>query len=103
MDMLVVQAARHEAAVGREHEAAELGVDGDVAHARGDEYLIVDPVHSLAYILDVVFVLVRTVGHADAAGEVDESDMSAGLLLELDREAEQLHGKRRIIVVCRGV
>ena len=101
--VLVVDALGNECAVGAEDEAAHLGVDGNIAHARRNEDLVERAVNALADCHDVVRLLPRLVGDAYAARQVDERDMHAGLLLNLNGQLEQDAGERRIILVCDRV
>ena len=101
--VLLVDALGHQRTVGPEDEAAHLGVDGHIAHARGDEHLVKRAVHAFADRHDVARLLARAVGDAHAAGQVDERDVHAGLALHLDREVEQDARQRRIVLVCDRV
>ena len=90
-------------AVGCQHKAAQLGAQSHIAHAGGYQDLLIGLPHALTDDRDVVGSLVGTVGHAHAAGEVDEGDVSAGLLLQLHRQLEQDTGQSGIVVVGQGV
>ena len=86
--VLVVDAAvRHQAAVGAEHKAAQLGKDSHVSHARRHQELLILLPHTIADGQNVVGGLLGAVGDAHAAGEVDEGDVAAGLLSELHRRS----------------
>ena len=82
-----------ETAVGSQHKTAHLGAELHVAHARGDEDLLIDLAHALAYCQDVRVVSVRPVRDPHAAGEVYEAYVRSCLLVELHRQAEELHGE----------
>ena len=69
--MLKVEDLGHQAAVGGRHEPPQLAAQLHVPHAGGDQDLLELPAHALADEGDVVGLLLRAVGHADAAGEVD--------------------------------
>ena len=103
VDVLLVDGGRQQRAEGREHEAAELGQDGDVAHAGGHQ----DPVEHLVDArpdgLDVVCRLLGPVVDPHAAREVDGADMHARLVRDALRKLEELGGQRRIVVVRHGV
>ena len=90
-------------AVGGQHKAAQLGAQGHIAHAGGHQDLLISLAHALADDGDVVGRLLGTVGHTHAAGEVDEGDVSSGLLLQLHRQLEQDPGQRGVVVVGQGV
>ena len=103
VDVLHVQHPGHQVAVGSQHEAAQLGADGHVVHARGHQDLLVSLAHALADDGDIVGGLLGTVGHAHAAGEVDEGDVAAGLRLQIGGQLEQDAGQGGIVVVGQGV
>ena len=102
--VLLVNRRGDERAVWAEHEAAQLGKDRDVAHARGHEHLLVGPAHALADDRDVVGGILRPVWDAHAAGEVDERDFCAGLPVQLHRFLEENPRERRVVFVgqCIG-
>ena len=102
-DMLFVQYLCDEMAVGREHKTSELGEDGDVTHARGDEDILIGFSHALADDEDVVVLLFGAVGDAHAAREVDEGDVHARLGGQFHGEAEEDLGEFGVIAVVGGV
>ncbi len=77
VDFLFVHGLGDEAAVGARHKAAKLGHQRDVAHAGGNEHLLIDLAHAFADFENIVGLLFREVGDADAAGEIDKADMHA--------------------------
>ena len=81
----------------------ELGADGHVVHARGDQHLLIGAPHPLADDGDVVGGLLRAVGDAHAAGQVDEGDVSSRLILQVHRQLEQNLGQGGVVVVGQGV
>ena len=99
VDVLLVDRLRDDRAVGCQHEAAHLGVDGDVIHARGDQRLFIGLADALADDEDVVRGLVGLVGHADAAGQVDEGDVRPGLVTQVDGQLKELFRELRIVLV----
>ncbi len=103
VDMLLVDGLGDEGAEGREHEAAHLGEDGDVAHACGHEDAVVGLVHAGADDGDVVLGLLGAVVDAHATGEVDVADVHAGGLGHAHRKLEELGGQGRVVVVGHGV
>ena len=103
VDVLLVEDPGDQVAVGGQHEPAQLGAQGHVAHAGGDQDLLIGLPDALADEGDVVGGLVGEVGHADAAGQVDEGDVAAGLFLQFHRHLEQNGGQGGIVVVGHGV
>lgn len=101
--VLHVQHLGHQAAVGSQHEAAHLGVDLHVAHARRDQDVLKAAAHPLAYSRDVGHRLARAVWYAHASGEVDERHVRARLSVQLYGQAEELRGKLRIVRLAGGV
>ena len=87
--MLLVEHLGDQVAVGGQHEPAQLGVNGHVSHAGGDQNLLIGSAHPLADHRDVVGGLVGAVGHPDAPGQVDEGDVGPRLLLQLYSGPEQ--------------
>ena len=103
VDVLLVERPGDQVAVGGQHEPAQLGVDGHVPHPGGDQDLLKGPAHPLADDGDVVGGLLGAVGHPHAAGQVDEGDVDAGLLLQLHGQFEQDGGQSGVVVVGQGV
>ena len=79
--MLEVRRLGHQAAVGGQHEPAQLGEDGHVSHPGADQHLLICLAYAFTDDRNVVGGLVRAVGDSHAAGEVDKGDVTAGLLL----------------------
>ena len=101
--VLLVEHPGHQVPVWGQHEAPQLGTQRHVPHARGDQDLLVGLPHPRPDGGDVVGRLLRAVGHPHAAGQVDEGDVAAGLLLQLRRQLEQHPGQGRIVLVGQGV
>ena len=101
--LLLVEHPGDQMAVGGQHEAAQLGAQGDIPHAGGHQNLLVGPADPLTDDGDVVGGLIRAVGDAHAAGEVNEGDVAAGFLLQLHRHAEENSGQGGIILVGQSV
>ena len=80
VDVLFVNGLGDKRAVGSQHEAAHLGINRDLTESRGDQNLLVDPPYLSADFQDVVGTLVRAIGHAHAAREVDKGNLRARLL-----------------------
>ena len=85
------------------HKPAELGVNGNIAHACRHENFVIDRFHAFADFENIVRFLVRLIGNADTAGKVDETDIGAGLFFQADGDFKQSSCKGRVIVVCHGV
>ena len=103
VDVLFVDGPGHQMAIGPQHEPAQLRTDGHVAHPGGYQDLLIGPPHPFADGGDVVGGLLRPVGDAHAAGEVDEGDVGAGLRLQLHSQLEQDAGQGGVVVVGEGV
>ena len=99
IDVLCVDRARHEMTVRCEHKAAEFGVQRHITHAGRHKDLLIRPAHAFADDGDVIGRLIRPVRDTDAAGEVNERDMAAGLLLQLRRQPEKHTRQRGIVFV----
>ena len=103
VDVLFVDGSCHQCAVGAGGEAAHLGKDGHIAHAGGHEDLLKLLAHALADGQDVVLGLLRAVGDAHAAGQVDVADVGTGGLVHPHRQPEQDGGQLRVIGIRDGV
>ena len=86
VDVLGVDGARDQAAIGAHHKAAHLSKDGYIVHARWNQDLLIGAANALADGADCL--LFGTIGDAHAAGEVDKANAAAGLLLQSAREVE---------------
>ena len=103
VDVLLVDGPGHQTAVGPQHEPPQLAAEGDVPHAGGHQDLLKLPPDILADDGDVGGLLLRQIGNAHAAGEVDIPNVAAGLLPQLHRQAEENARQLRIVVVGEGV
>ena len=92
-----------QAAVGAHHKAAHLGADGHIAHAGRNQDLVVCRVHPLADGVNVVGLLLGQIGDADAAGQIDEGDMCAGLALQAHGKLKEDAREFGVVVVGDGV
>ena len=97
--VLCVDRARHEMTVRREHKSAEFAVQRHIAHAGRYKDLLICPAHAFTDDGDVIGRLIRPVRDTDAAGEVNERDMAAGLLLQLRCQPEKHTRQRGIVFV----
>ena len=103
VNLLLVDGLGDQAAVGAHHKAAHLGADGHIAHAGGDQNLVVCRVHSLADGVNVVSLLLGQIGDADAAGQIDKGDMCAGLALQAHGKLKKDACELGVVVVSDGV
>ena len=101
--MLLVDALGNQSAVRAKDKAAHLGIDGNIVHASRNKNLVVCLMHAFTDGHDVVRLLRRTVRNAYAAGQVDECDMHAGLLLHVNRQLEQDACQCRIVLIGNRV
>ena len=101
--LLEVDHLGHQRAVGCQHEAAQLCEDPDLVQSVGLQDLVIYLVHALADDHDVIRGLLRLVGHADTAGQVNEVELDTALLLDSDGQLEELLCQCRIIVVGDGI
>ena len=92
-----------QAAVGAHHKAAHLGADGHIAHAGRNQDLVVCRVYPLADGVNVVGLLFGQIGDADAAGQIDEGDVCAGLALQAHGKLKEDARKLGVVVVGDGV
>ena len=81
VSVLLMDRSCHESAVRSQHEAAKLCEDRHVAHSCRNKNFLVNLSYALTDNLDIIRLLIRSVRDTDSAGEVDELDISAGLLL----------------------
>ena len=79
--MLLMDRSCHESTVRGQHEASKLCEDRHVTHSCRNKNFLVNLSYALTDDLDIIRLLVRSVRDTDSAGEVDELDISAGLLL----------------------
>ena len=68
VDPLFVDGLGDQASVGAHHKAAHLGADRHIAHAGGNQNLVVGCVYALADGVDVVSLLLGQIGDAHATG-----------------------------------
>ena len=103
VNLLLVDGLGDQAAVGAHHKATHLGADGHIAHAGGNQDLVVCRVHSLADGVNVVSLLLGQIGDADAAGQIDKGDMCAGLALQAHGKLKEDACELGVVVVSDGV
>ena len=103
VNLLLVDGLGDQAAVGAHHKAAHLGADGHIAHAGGDQNLVVGCVYALADGVDVVSLLLGQVGDTHTAGQIDKGDMCAGLALQTHGKLKEDARELGVVVVGDGV
>ena len=91
--LLLVDSRRDEPASRARDGAAALRHHGDIAETFRHHHLVVELVDALADGFEVDRLFLRAVGDADAAADVDEFDVDAEAVLELDGQFE--HELRR--------
>ena len=96
---LLMEHAREERSGGCQEPAPELGEDGHVSHARGNEHLLKGIADAGTDGSDVTGDILRPVGDPDAAREVHEFDVHVELLVEADRQREEQAREPRVVVV----
>ena len=79
--MLLMDRSCHESTVRSQHETSKLSEDRNIAHSCRNKNFLVSLSYALTDDLDIIRLLIRSVRDTDSAGEVDELDISAGLLL----------------------
>ena len=103
VDPLFVNGLSDQAPVGAHHKAAHLGADRHIAHAGGNQDLVVGRVHALADGVDVVRLLLGQVGDTHAAGQVNEGDMCARLALQAHGKLKEDARELGVVIVGDGV
>ena len=103
VDLLLVDGLGHQAAVGAHHKATHLGANRHIAHAGGNQNLVVGRMHSFADGMDIVGLLLGQVGDADAAGQIDKGDVCAGLALQAHGKLKEDARELGVVVVGDGV
>ena len=101
--VLLMGGGGHQRAVGRQHKPTHFGKQLHISHASGNQNLLELLPNALADGKNVVFLLIRAIGNANAAGEVDEVNVTAGFLLKIHGQLEQNPRQRRVIVVGDGI
>ena len=103
VNLLLVDGLGDQAPVGAHHKAAHLGADRHIAHAGGNQDLVVGRVHALADGVDVVGLLLGQVGDTHAAGQVNEGDMCARLALQAHGKLKEDTRELGVVIVGDGV
>ena len=103
VNLLFVDGLGDQASVGAHHKAAHLGADRHIAHAGGNQDLVVGRVYALADGVDVVSLLPGQVGDTHTAGQVDKGDMRARLALQTHGKFKEDARELGVVVVGDGV
>ena len=103
INVLFVDGCGNQAAIRSQHKAPHLGKDGNVAHTGGHQDLLKLFADTLANGQDIIGALLRLVGNANAAGQVDELDVCTGLLVQTHSQVEQDTGQFRVIIIGNGI
>ena len=92
-----------QAAVGPQQEAAQLGADGNVAHACRHQDFLIGPADPVADGGDIIGRLIGPVGDPHAAGEVDEGNAASGFPLKFHRRFKEDPRQSGVVVVGERV
>ena len=103
VDLLLVDGLGDQAPIGAHHKAAHLGTDRHIAHAGGNQNLVVGRVYPFTDGVDVVGLLLGQIGDTDAAGQIDEGDVCAGLALQAHGKLKEDARELGVVVVGDGV
>ena len=103
VDMLLIDGLRNQCPVRSHHEASHLREDLYIAHAVLCQNLIIDPVHALPDLQDIIRLLVRAIWNTDAAGKINELDAAAGLIPKPDSKLKKRPRQCRIVVIGHSI
>ena len=103
VDLLLMDGLGHQAAVGPHHKTTHLGADRHIAHAGGNQDLVVGRVYALADGVDVVSLLLGQVGDTHTAGQIDKGDMCARFTLQAHGKFKEDACELGIVVVSDGI
>ena len=103
VDPLFVNGLGDQAPVGAHHKAAHLGADRHIAHAGGNQDLVVGRVYTLADGVDVIGLLLGQVGDTHTAGQIDKGDMCTGLALQAHGKFKEDSRELGVVIVGDGV
>ena len=101
--MLVVDSRGNQAAVRAHHETAHFRENRHIVHASRHEDFLIHATNAFANRANIVRLLTGLVRNAHAARQVDELDMRARFLLQLNGKLEQHGGKLGVIIVRHGI
>ena len=103
INMLLVNSGSYQRAVRCQHITAKLGEQLNIAHACRYKHLFKHLAHAFADCQYIVILLLRLIGNADTAAEVDKGDMRAGFFLQLNCQLEQNTCQLRIVFIGNGI
>ena len=103
IDMLFMDRFGDQRAVGSQHKAAHLAVDRHISHALVAQDSVVNFLNSLADHRDIIRSIIGGIRYADAAGQVDESDMHVEGAVQFSYKFKQLGCQHRIILVSDSI
>ena len=92
-----------QAAVRSQHVTAQLRKDCHIAHASGDQNLLISFAYPFPHCQNVHFLLIGTIRDTNAAGEIDEGDMRSGFLVQFHCKLKQNARQSWIILVRCGI
>ena len=101
--MLLVDSGSYQSAIRCQHVTAKLGEQLNITHACRNEYLFKHLAHAFADCQYIVILLLRLIGNADTAAEVDKGDMRAGFFLQLNCQLKQNTCQLRIVFIGNGI
>ena len=99
VDVLFVQHRRDQAAVRSQHITAHLGEERHIPHSSGNQNFLKLFADALADLGDIVAALLRAIGDAYAARQVDELDLGTRALMKTHRQTEQDARQFRVILI----
>ena len=99
MGMFFMDCRGYQTAIRSHHKTSHLGINRHIAHTVGGKHLIIHLMYTGADLQNIIRLLLRTVGNANAAGQIDKADFYAQLVLQLHCYIKQHLGQQRIILV----
>ena len=103
VNMLVMDGRGNQATVWAHHKAAHFRENRYITHASRHENLLIHAANAFTNRLNIVRLLAGLVRNAHAARQVDELNVRARLLLQLNSQLEQHGGELGVIVVRHGI
>ena len=79
--MLFMHGPGYKVSIRGQHKAAQLCIESHIPQTGGHQNFLIGLADALTNHGDVVFRLIRVIGNAHTAGEVDKGDAAAGFLL----------------------
>ncbi len=103
INMLLMNDPGYQMTIGSHHETPQFRVNRHISHTRRNQYFLIYFPDILADHPDIIGSLLRPVGNADTAGQIDKADIRPCLLPQLHRQFKQLLCQHRIVLVGHGV